>query len=245
MLKLNCDLGESFGAWFMGQDAQVMPLIDQANIACGMHASDPVTLLSTVRLAIEHQVEMGAHPGYPDKEGFGRRAMALSEQEIYALVLYQIAALDGVAKSQGGQVGYVKPHGALYHAMMKDEATRCAIFKATADYRSNLDLVLLATANNARYQGEADAYGLHLRFEAFADRAYDDQGQLVARTQAGAVHHEQAKVVEQARLIATEQSVRSVSGHKLPLPADTLCVHGDNHGALQVVKAIRSMLLSL
>lgn len=245
MLKLNCDLGESFGIWQMGQDELVMPLIDQANIACGMHASDPLTMLRSVKLAASHGVEIGAHPGYPDKEGFGRRAMALSPKEVYALVLYQIAALDGVARSNGTQVGYVKPHGALYHAMMKDEPTRAAIMQAVADFPASLPLVMLATVDAEQYRNEATAYaqqGLSLRFEAFADRAYNDNGQLMPRGEPGAVHHELAKVVGQAQMIAEQGQVRTATGHALDLPADTLCVHGDNKAALEAVKAIRQML---
>lgn len=246
MLKLNCDLGESYGAWSMGQDAQLMPLIDQANIACGMHASDPVTLLRTVKLAIEHKVEIGAHPGYPDKEGFGRRAMALTPDEVYALVLYQVAALDGVARSQGGQVGYVKPHGALYHAMMNDKLTRRAIMQAVADYPAPLSLVMLATADYQRFEQEAGQLGeaaLTLRFEAFADRAYTDEGQLMPRGQSGAVHHELARVVAQAEQIAAHGKVTTHSGRSVKLPAQTLCVHGDTDAALAAVKAIRHMLV--
>ncbi|RUO33265.1 5-oxoprolinase subunit PxpA [Aliidiomarina soli] len=245
MLKLNCDLGESFGAWSMGQDELVMPLIDQANIACGVHASDPSTLYKTVRLAIQHQVEIGAHPGYPDKEGFGRRAMALREEDVYALVLYQLAALDGVARSQGAEVGYVKPHGALYHAMMQDESTRRGILRAVAAYRSDLPVVMLATAAHQQLRDEAAQHRITLRFEAFADRAYNDNGGLVARGDPHAVHHELAKVLEQARSIATHGSVRTISGNQIKMPADTLCVHGDNQAALHAVKAIRSMLTEL
>ncbi|MGX5913848.1 5-oxoprolinase subunit PxpA [Aliidiomarina sp. Khilg15.8] len=243
-LKLNCDLGEGFGPYNMGQDDLIMPLIDQANIACGMHASDPLTLVRTVRMAAEHGVEIGAHPGYPDKEGFGRRAMALSSAETEALVLYQLAALDGVARSFDTEVGYVKPHGALYHAMMADEITRHAIFAAAARYWSRPAVVMLATSRNQDFQREADHFGLTLRFEAFADRAYDDQGMLVARTEADAVHHEQSRVVAQAEDIAIRAQVRTRSGTMIDLPADTLCVHGDNMAALEAVKAIRTMLQS-
>lgn len=242
MLKLNCDLGESFGAWQMGHDELVMPLIDQANIACGMHASDPSTMLETVRLAHRYHVEIGAHPGYPDKAGFGRRAMGLSPEEVYALVLYQVAALDGVARTLQTQVGYVKPHGALYHAMMNDKHTRGAIMRAVADYPARLALVMLANAEHQVFRAEAQDYGIALRFEAFADRAYTDTGELVARDQPGAVHTELASVLEQARMIATQGRVRAQSGRSIELPADTLCVHGDNANALQAVVEIRKVL---
>jgi UPF0271 protein len=242
LLKLNCDLGESFGAYSMGQDDLVMPLIDQANIACGMHASDPLTLVRTVRLAAEHGVEIGAHPGYPDKEGFGRRAMALSAAETEALVLYQLAALDGVCRSFDTEVGYVKPHGALYHAMMADEVTRHAVFSAAARYWSAPDVVMLATARNQDFVEEAAHFGVTLRFEAFADRAYDERGMLVARSEPDAVHHEQGRILAQAEDIAKRGCVRTQTGSLIELPADTLCVHGDNHAALEAVRAIRRLL---
>lgn len=242
MIKLNCDLGESFGAWQMGHDEQVMPLIDQANIACGMHASDPLTLLNTVKLAQRYGVEIGAHPGYPDKEGFGRRAMALNSEEVYALVLYQLAALDGVARSVGTEVGYVKPHGALYHAMMSDVHTREAILRVVADYPSDLALVMLANADSQQLGAQAAKFGVKIRFEAFADRAYAENGDLVARDKPGAVHQDQALVLEQAQLIAQQGRVKTLTGKLLSLSADTLCVHGDNPHALRATAAIRQAL---
>lgn len=242
MIKLNCDLGESFGPWQMGQDEQIMPLIDQANIACGKHASDPLTMLDTIRLAQRYGVEIGAHPGYPDKEGFGRRAMALTSEEVYALVLYQVAALDGMARSVGTEVGYVKPHGALYHAMMSHAPTRNAILRAVADYPGDLALVMLANADYQQLRAEAASFGVKVRFEAFADRAYAENGELLDRGQHGAVHQDQALVLGQARLIAQQGQVKTLSGRLLPLPADTLCVHGDNAHALQAVAAIRQAL---
>lgn len=242
MLTLNCDLGESFGLWQKGCDACVMPLIDEANIACGMHASDPLTMLQTVRLAVEHEVSIGAHPGYPDKEGFGRRAMQLTAEEVRALVLYQIGALDGVARSAGGRVDYVKPHGALYHAMMQDEVTRLAIIEAVAAFPAELTLVMQATSESEQLRQQAAESGLNVRFEAFADRAYADDGQLLSRTLPGAVHESLELVVAQARQIALNGQVTTHSGRLIALPADTLCVHGDSDAALDAVKAIRTML---
>ena len=241
-MKLNCDLGESFGPWQMGRDEQVMPLIDQANIACGMHASDPLTMLNTVKLAQRYDVEIGAHPGYPDKEGFGRRAMALDSDEVYALVLYQVAALDGVARTVNAEVGYVKPHGALYHAMMNNARTREAILRAVADFPRDLALVMLANADYQQLRAEAANFGVNVRFEAFADRAYAENGALLARDQPGAVHQDQALVLEQAQLIARRGQVKTLAGKLLSLPADTLCVHGDNDHAVQAVAAIRQAL---
>lgn len=244
MLTLNCDLGESFGPWTMGCDSRVMPLIDEANIACGMHASDPVTLLNTVRMAVSHNVSIGAHPGYPDKEGFGRRPMQLTAAEVYAHVLYQVAALDGVARSEDSKVSYVKPHGALYHAMMQERSTRRAIMQAIAAYPAELTLVMQATPDYEALRDEADALSVVVRFEAFADRVYDDSGYLLARTQPGAVLQQLEQIVAQARQIAEKGQVTTISGRALSISADTLCVHGDNDAAVKATGAIRDMLNS-
>ncbi|MBF2937145.1 LamB/YcsF family protein, partial [Pseudomonas aeruginosa] len=144
-LLLNCDIGESFGAWSMGLDAEVMPLIDCANIACGFHAGDPGTMRRTVALAVEHGVRIGAHPGYPDLVGFGRRSLACSAQEVEDLLLYQIGALDGLCRAQGERVRYVKPHGALYQDMMRDPAILAAVLRALAAYDRTLPLMLMST----------------------------------------------------------------------------------------------------
>ena len=172
-LKLNCDLGESFGSWKMGLDEAVMPHIDQANIACGFHAGDPLVLQKTLAMAKENGVTIGAHPGYPDLVGFGRRSMKVSAAELKAMVQYQIAAIDGMAATQGLTLSYVKPHGAMYNDMMADASVRATIMAAIAEYHRPVVLMLQSTPNAETHLEEAKAAGIELLFEIFADRCYD------------------------------------------------------------------------
>lgn len=240
-MLLNCDLGESYGSWTMGLDADVMPHIDQANIACGFHGGDPLTIQRTLALAARHGVNVGAHPAYPDLVGFGRRSMSLSDEELIATVLYQVAALDGMAASEGLSLGYVKPHGALYNDMMARAATRAAILRAIASYHRPLPLMLQATPEADTHRDEASAAGVELLFEAFADRCYDDDGRLLSRRQAGAVHTRE-KMLAQVEQLCRQHSVTTVSGNVLPLRADTLCVHGDNPEGVQAIRDIRALV---
>jgi len=244
-LLLNCDIGESFGAWTMGLDAQVMPFIDCANIACGFHAGDPGVMGKTVDLALKHNVKIGAHPAYPDLVGFGRRSMACSSQEIKDLLHYQIGALDGICRARGGGVSYVKPHGAMYNDMMANPAQLRAVIEAIAAYDADLPLMLLAMANNGAAQALADECGVTLWFEAFADRAYEPSGKLVARGIPGAVHHDSDTVVAQAMLFARGEPLKARDGSALALLPDTLCVHGDNAGSVAAVQRIRQSLDAL
>jgi len=239
-LLLNCDMGESLGPWSMGMDEQVMPLVDMANIACGFHASEPVTMTRTVLLAKQSRTQIGAHPSYPDLIGFGRRSMQCTPLEIISMVQYQIGALDGICRAHDVRVGYVKPHGALYNDMMRDADILRAVLEAIKSYDSNLPLMVLAATNNHKTVSIAAEFGITLLFEAFADRAYDDNGFLLPRTQAGAVYHSEQQILEQALLLATEGSVISQNGHRLKLDADTLCVHGDNAESVQAVRHIRN-----
>lgn len=241
MLMLNCDLGESYGSWKMGRDEDVMPHIDQANIACGFHAGDPLVMQQTLALAKANKVMVGAHPGYPDLVGFGRRSMNCSAAEISALVSYQIAAIDGMAKNQGLELAYVKPHGALYNDMMAQQPVRAAIMQAVAEYHYPLRLTLLATPTYEQHREEADAVGIELWFEAFADRCYDDDGKLLARSKPGAVHTRE-KMLAQVEQICSTGTVTSVSGKKLNLRADTLCVHGDNEAGIAAIIDIRNII---
>ena len=175
-ILLNCDMGESFGAWQMGDDAHAMPLVDQANLACGFHAGDPLTIQRSVALAVRHGVSIGAHPAYPDLQGFGRRHLACSAEEVQALVLYQLGALDAFCRAAGTQLAYVKPHGALYNDLLRSDELFEAVLAACARYRSGLPLMVLALADNRREQRLAAAAGVPLLFEAFADRAYQADG---------------------------------------------------------------------
>ena len=240
-MLLNCDLGESYGSWTMGLDADVMPHIDQANIACGFHGGDPVTMRRTLALAAEHGVSVGAHPAYPDMVGFGRRSMSLSADEIIASLHYQVAALEGMALSQGLTVDYVKPHGALYNDMMANEDVRSAIMQAIAVFHRPLPLILQATPEAAQHASEAKAAGITVLFEAFADRCYDDDGRLLSRRKPGAVHDRERMLAQVAQLKA-EGTIITVSGKVLALQADTLCVHGDNLEGVQAIQAIRALV---
>jgi UPF0271 protein len=240
-MLLNCDLGESYGNWTMGADAAIMPFIDQANIACGFHAGDPLTMRRTLALAAHHGVAIGAHPAYPDMVGFGRRSMNLSHDEIIANLHYQTAALEGMAKSLGLTVTYVKPHGALYHDMMARGEVRAAILQAMASYHRPLGLVVQATVQAAAHRAEAADSGVQLLFEAFADRCYADNGSLLDRSQPGAVHNRERMLAQVAQL-RRDSTVTTVSGHIIPLRVDTLCVHGDNPEAVRAIEAIRALL---
>ncbi|WP_372877982.1 5-oxoprolinase subunit PxpA [Pseudomonas sp.] len=238
-LLLNCDIGESFGPWTMGMDAEVMPYIDCANIACGFHASDPSTMRKTVALAVSHGVRIGAHPAYQDLVGFGRRSMDCSAQEVEDLLLYQIGALEALCRSQGSRVSYVKPHGALYQDMMRKPDTLRAVMRAVASYDRSLPVMLMTTRDNRQAQAIGDEFGITLWFEAFADRAYDAAGFLVARSQPGAVHHDSDVIVNQATTLAKGDALLASDGSALPLQAHTLCVHGDNAGSVAAVRRIR------
>ena len=240
-MLLNCDLGESYGPWTMGLDAEVMPHIDQANVACGFHGGDPLTIRKTLALAARHGVSIGAHPAYPDLVGFGRRPMNLSADEIIANLHYQVAALEGMAHSQGLELSHVKPHGALYNDMMAKREVRAAIMEAVASYHRPLALMLQATPEADQHRSEAENFGIELLFEAFADRCYDDDGKLLSRARPGAVHERQ-RMLEQVQQLQRDGTVTTVSGRVLSMQADTLCVHGDNLEGVQAIQAIRALM---
>lgn len=240
-MLLNCDLGESYGSWKMGMDAEVMPHIDQANIACGFHAGDPVTIDKTLALAARHGVSVGAHPAYPDLVGFGRRSMQLDDQELGSSLRYQIAALDGMAQCHGLEIVYVKPHGALYNDMMANATLRHIVMAAVAAYHRPLALMLQGTPQAAEHRQEAEALGLTLLFEAFADRCYDDDGRLLSRKRPNAVH-DRERMLAQVDELCREGTVTTVSGQRLQLAADTLCVHGDNLEGVRAIEAVRALI---
>lgn len=245
MVLLNCDIGESFGAWSMGLDAEVMASIDCANIACGFHAGDPGTMRKTVALALANQVRIGAHPAYPDLVGFGRRSMACSPQEAIDLLQYQVGALAGICRSQGARVEYVKPHGALYNDMMNDPNLLRAVFQAVAGYGDGLRLMLMARADNSLALALSAEFEVPVWFEAFSDRAYDGTGNLVSRSLPGAVHHEPQRIVAQALDLAQGNALIASDGSALQLQVDTLCVHGDNAASVAAVRQIRQALNEL
>jgi 5-oxoprolinase (ATP-hydrolysing) subunit A len=226
----------------MGRDHEVMPHVDLANVACGFHASDPDVMRRTVRLARQHGVRVGAHPAYPDLVGFGRRSLACSSEEIENLVLYQLGALAGLCRAEGLEVSYVKPHGALYNDMARDPEILAAVMRAILAYDPALPLMTLATRDTSPARRLAEAQGVTLWFEAFADRAYDGEGRLVSRREPGAVHHDPEVIVDQAVRIASGKPLTASDGSELTLTADTLCVHGDNPESIAAVKAIRQAL---
>ena len=228
----------------MGLDAEVMPFIDCANIACGFHASDPQIMRRTVALARQHDVRIGAHPAYPDLVGFGRRSMACSPAEVENMLLYQIGALDGICRAEGTQVRYVKSHGALYNDMMRQPQLLRAVMTAVKAYSASLPLMLMSTRDNSESQAMAAEIGITLWFEVFADRAYDAAGMLVSRNLPGAVHHDAETVADQACAWPREALTAS-DGSALILQADTLCVHGDNAGSIAAVQRIRQALQAL
>lgn len=241
-MLLNCDLGESFGSWKMGMDEAIMPYIDSANIACGFHASDPVTMQKTVALACKHGVTIGAHPGYPDLVGFGRRSLKCSSLEIESFVIYQCGALQAICQANGTQIEYVKPHGALYNDMMKDEDIFMSIVKGLSKYNKNLKLVILSTNNNAHYEFLAKSYSIELIYEVFADRGYTNEGLLVPRTQEGAVIESKDAIVKRIDLLQNENRLQTASGDVIEMQADSMCVHGDNQKAIDLVKSLREYL---
>ncbi|RUO72614.1 hypothetical protein CWI80_08690 [Pseudidiomarina sediminum] len=245
-MLLNCDLGEGFGVWKMGDDSAVMPLIDQANIACGFHAGDFATMQNSVRLAKAHGVMIGAHPSYPDLYGFGRRDMHFSADELRAQLLYQIGALDAICHAEQVPLAYVKPHGALYNAMQRDDELFTVVVRTLAELNRGrpqpLKLMTLAKMQRGEVMEIAAQYDVDLLFEAFADRRYESSGQLRSRQFEGAVLETPEQIVAQALAFARGESISSYDGGAILLPADTLCVHGDNPQALAAVKAIRAEL---
>ncbi len=240
MIKLNCDMGESFGSWKMGLDSEVMPYIDMSNIACGFHAGDPLVMDKTIKLAKQNSVTIGAHPGYPDLVGFGRRSMKCSAKEIESFIIYQISALVGFCKTNGVDLEYVKPHGALYNDMMKDEEVFKTIVNGVKSYDANLKLMILSSSKNEKYQEIAG--NLKLMYEVFADRAYMDDGSLMPRSMEGSVLHDEKDVLKRLQILAEEGVIISHTGKELKLQADSMCVHGDNEKALELVKSLRGYL---
>lgn len=244
-MKLNCDMGESFGAWNMGMDEAVMPFIDMANIACGFHASDPLTMQKTVKMALAKGVSIGAHPGYPDLIGFGRRDMQCHPEELLPILIYQMAALEGICRSQGTAIEYVKPHGALYNKMMVDDVTLSVVMEAVRSYAPHCPLVVMATPDFERISALGSKLGINVLFEAFSDRAYDDEGRLVNRKLPGAVHQTPEAIEQQVVQIMREGFVTSISGKRIPIKADTICIHGDSNHAAEAARHMREVVSAL
>jgi UPF0271 protein len=238
-IDLNCDMGESFGAYSVGSDEALMGLITSANIACGYHAGDPLVMDRTVRLAVEHGVSIGAHPGFPDLVGFGRRAMQLTPEEIENAVLYQVGALAAFAYSANSELTHVKPHGALYNMAAKDVELARAVVRGIA--RAGADLIVVGLAGSTLIDAAQEA-GARVAREGFADRAYEADGSLRSRKLEGALIHDPEAAADQAVRMARDGVVVAYSGEAVPLQVDTLCVHGDTAGAIEIVRAIRQRL---
>lgn len=239
-IDLNSDLGEGYGAWTMGDDAAMLAVVSSANVACGFHAGDPAGILSTLREAAARGVAVGAHVGYPDRVGFGRRPMDVAPADLEADVIYQIGALQGLARAAGTRVSYVKPHGALYNTIAHDARQAAAVIAGVRTVDPSLVLMGLA---GAPVLAQAQAAGLAVMAEAFADRAYQPDGQLVSRRAAGAVLHDPALVAARMLRLATEGVIEAVDGSSLRLEAGSICVHGDSPGAVAMARQIRETLV--
>lgn len=239
-VDLNADLGESYGNYSIGDDAAIIPLISSANVACGFHASDPSVMQQTVeRIRQSGTTGIGAHPGFPDLMGFGRRYMALSMPEVRSIMLYQLGALDGFCRIAGVEMNHVKPHGALYNATFTDAELARTIAEAVKEYNPKLKLMGLSNQNLVRAGEEA---GLEVRHEVFADRAYEDDGTLVSRRKEGAMVTDTDIAVDRVIRMVKEGKVESVNGRDIDIQADSICVHGDGPKALEFVKEIRRQL---
>ncbi|WP_424768442.1 LamB/YcsF family protein [Paenibacillus sp. sgz302251] len=235
-IDLNCDLGESFGAYTLGLDEQVLPIVTSVNIACGYHAGDPGVMRRTVKLALENNVAIGAHPGLPDLIGFGRRNMEITPQDGYDMVLYQIGALDGFVKSEGGVMQHVKPHGALYNMAAKKRELAQAI--AEAVYRYNPELILFGLSGSQLIRA-GEEIGLQTADEVFADRTYQSDGSLTPRNLPDAVITDHNQAISNVLRMVKEAAVQSQQGVDIKIKADTVCIHGDNAQALLLARQIR------
>ena len=235
-IDLNCDMGESYGAWKMGADVAVMPFITSANIACGFHAGDPATIRQTVRLAVDRGVAVGAHPSLPDLMGFGRRAMRISPQEMYDLVVYQAGAVEAFARVAGVKLHHVKCHGALYNMAVNDEALSEAMVRAVKDLGLGVMLYVLSGSKTLQIGKKA---GVRIVGEVFADRGYSEDGTLAPRDKAGGMIEDPAAAVRQALAMIEEGTVISLNGKRVPVAADTMCLHGDQPGAVSFAQALR------
>ncbi|MCQ9290939.1 5-oxoprolinase subunit PxpA [Staphylococcus hyicus] len=238
-VDLNCDLGESFGNYTIGNDYKVIPLITSANVACGFHAGDPMVIQKTVHLAKENEVSVGAHPGFPDLQGFGRRNLDMTHDDIYSMLIYQIGAVRAFCNLHDVPLNHVKPHGALYQMGAKDRAIARVIAQAVFDIDPNLIFVGLSQSYLIE---EAQKVGLQTASEVFADRRYEANGQLVSRKHNHAVIEDTEEAISQVVKMVTQGTVTATNGEDIHIKADTICVHGDGAHALEFVKQIRDAL---
>lgn len=240
-VDLNCDLGESFGVYKIGMDEEVLPYITSANVACGFHAADPLVMEKTVKFAARAHAAVGAHPGFPDLMGFGRRNLNVSPAEVRAYVMYQVGALAAFCRAEGLAMQHVKPHGAMYNMAGKDYALARALCEGICEVDDSL--ILLALSGSCMLKAAEDV-GLRAAKEVFADRAYEEDGSLVARTKPGAMITDEELAVERVVRMVKEGKVESVTGKEIPIRADSVCVHGDGEKAVAFVRKIRAALLA-
>lgn len=238
-VDINCDMGESFGNYIIGNDEAIFPYIDSCNIACGVHAGDPYHIEKTIDLALTNQTRIGAHPGYPDLQGFGRRVIPISQAELSSYIKYQIAALKGMVESKGGKLAYVKPHGALYNEIAKNEEVAKTVYSAIRSIDKSLAIMGLAGSHVGGILAEMNIQYIP---EAFADRQYEADGKLRNRSLAEAVIHDGAKAAQQVLSIAKEGKTYSLDGSEVPIQAKSFCIHGDNPAAIDILKEIRKRL---
>ena len=238
-VDLNSDLGERFGRYTIGMDERIIPLVTSANVACGYHASDPVVMQKTVREAKKAGIGVGAHPGFPDLMGFGRREMAVSPAEAKAYTLYQLGALAAFCQAEGVKLQHVKPHGAMYNMAARDYELARAICEAVAEFDRNLIVLALSGGEMVRAAGEL---GLRTAFEVFADRAYEEDGSLVNRRKPGAMITDEEEAIRRVIRMVKEQKVETITGKDIAIRADSVCVHGDGEKALAFVEKIRRAL---
>lgn len=238
-IDLNCDMGESLGPWKMGNDLAILEHVTSANIACGFHAGDPLTMMRTVKAAFDRGVKVGAHPGFPDLVGFGRRSLQVSAAEAHAMVVYQVGAIAGVAGALGGRLNHVKAHGALYNMAARDGTLADAIARAVKDVDPGLILFGLA---GSELIAAAERIGLRHASEVFGDRTYQADGSLSPRGKPGAMIEDPELAAAQVKRMVTEGRVRSLQGEDVKVRADTLCIHGDQPGALDFARRIRDEL---
>jgi len=238
-IDLNCDVGESFGVYDLGRDAEILDFVTSANIACGFHAGDPATMRRTVRMALEKGVAIGAHPGLPDLVGFGRRLMKITPQEASDMVTYQVGALAAFVQAEGGTMRHVKPHGALYNMAGKDQGLAIAIAEAVR--RTNPELILFGQSGSQLIEA-GRSVGLRMASEVFADRTYESDGSLTPRDLPGAVITDDDQSIRQVMFMLQTGKVASRQGHDVPVEADTICLHGDSPHAVEFAKRIRQAL---
>ena len=238
-IDLNCDMGESFGPWQMGRDAEIMPFITSANIACGFHAGDPATIAETIELAMRYGVSVGAHPGFPDMQGFGRRTMSFTAGEVFDIVQYQVAAVKGMCEARGGRLRHVKPHGALYNQAAKDMDLANAVARAVASIDRSLVLYGLSGSSLLTAANEA---GIAYSSEVFADRTYQPDGSLTSRTCGNALINDAELAAQQVIGMVRDGRVAAYGGNVISIAADTICIHGDAANAVEFARVIRNAL---